>query len=390
MRRTLAIFLLVLGAPPAAWPASPKPPVQIGLDAEFSLDNSLSAQAIELGLRIALAEINAQGGVLGGRPLELVTRDNGSIPARGIKNIREFAQMPDLVAVFGGRFSPVLLEELPAVKETGLILMAPWSSADPITQNSLIPNPVFRLSLQDSLAVPKMLQFSAQRGLGKVGLLLTNTGWGRSNKAAADRYAKTHKTPTIVHTAWYNFKDTSLVDRYESLLKAGATAVILVANDDEAALLVREIAALPVERRVPILSHWGVAGGLFTEQAGPALSQVDFTIIQTFSFFKARPAALARFFASAKAFGLEKPVDVRAPTGVAHAYDLTHLLALAINLAGSTDRNKVRDALERIPHYEGLIKTYDRPFSPTVHDALGPEQLLMTRYRPDGALVPLP
>ena len=194
----------------------------------------------------------------------------------------------------------------------------------------------------------------------------------------------------IVHTAWYNFKDTSLVDRYESLLKAGATAVILVANDDEAALLVREIAALPVERRVPILSHWGVAGGLFTEQAGPALSQVDFTIIQTFSFFKARPAALARFFASAKAFGLEKPVDVRAPTGVAHAYDLTHLLALAINLAGSADRNKVRDALERIPHYEGLIKTYDRPFSPTVHDALGPEQLLMTRYRPDGALVPLP
>ena len=68
MRRTLAIFLLVLGAPPAAWPASPKPPVQIGLDAEFSLDNSLSAQAIELGLRIALAEINAQGGVLGGPP----------------------------------------------------------------------------------------------------------------------------------------------------------------------------------------------------------------------------------------------------------------------------------------------------------------------------------
>ena len=390
MRRILALCLLALGAAPAAWAAAPKPAVQIGLDAEFSLDNSISAQAIEQGMRIAMSEINAQGGVLGGRKLELVTRDNGSIPARGIKNIREFAQMPDLVAVFGGRYSPVLLEELPTINETGLLLLAPWSSADPITQNDMKPNRVFRLSLRDSLAVPRMLQFAAQHGHDKVGLLLTNTGWGRSNKAAADQYALTHKKPVIVHTAWYNFKDTSLVDRYESLLKAGATAVILVANDDEAALLVREIAALPAERHVPIFSHWGVAGGLFTEQAGPALSQVDFTVIQTFSFFKARPAALARFFASAKAFGLEKPVDVRAPTGVAHAYDLTHLLALAINLAGSTDRNKVRDALERIPHYDGLIKTYDRPFSPTVHDALGPEQLLMTRYRPDGALVPLP
>ena len=390
MLNSLSLALLVLSATPPALPAAPAPPVQVGLDAEFSLDNSISAQAIEQGLRIAMAEINAQGGVLGGRKLELVTRDNGSIPARGVKNIREFAQMPDLVAVFGGRFSPVLLEELPTVKETGLLLMAPWSSADPITQNALTPNPVFRLSLKDSLAVPKMLQFAAQRGLKKVGLLLTNTGWGRSNKAAADGYAKTHKTPEIVHTAWYNFKDTTLVDKYESLLKAGAAAVILVANDDEAATLVREIAALPPAQRVPILSHWGVAGGRFVEQAGPALSQVDFTIIQTFSFFNAKPDALKRFFASGKAFGLEKPIDVRAAVGVAHAYDLVHLLAVAIDQAGTTDRAKVRDALEHLPRHQGLIRTYEHPFSPSNHDALGPEQLLMTRYREDGALVPLP
>ena len=83
MRRILALCLLALGAAPAAWAAAPKPAVQIGLDAEFSLDNSISAQAIEQGMRIAMSEINAQGGMLGGRKLELVTRDNGSIPARG-------------------------------------------------------------------------------------------------------------------------------------------------------------------------------------------------------------------------------------------------------------------------------------------------------------------
>jgi branched-chain amino acid transport system substrate-binding protein len=386
MKFFISFFVFFLAA--GAWAADPKPPVLIGLDAEFSLDYSISAQAIEKGMRIAMAEINAKGGVLNGRELQLVTKDNGSIPARGIKNIREFALMPELVGVFGGRFSPVLLEEIGVIRETGLLLFAPWSSADPIIDNQLQPNPVFRLSLRDSLAIPKMLRVAQSRGLDKVGLLLTTTGWGRSNKLAADNYAKTHISPAIVHTVWYNFKDKSLIDKYESLLRSGAKAIILVANDDEAAILVREMAALPPERRIPILSHWGVAGGEFVKQAGPALVQVDFSIIQTFSFFKADPAALVRFFVVAKSFGLEKPEDVSVPTGVAHAYDLTHILAKAINLAGSTERSRVRLALEKIRQHRGLIKVYQPPFTATQHEALGADELLMARFRPDGVLVP--
>lgn len=386
--RYLALLLALALFPLTGNAASAKPSVKLGLDAEFSLDNSISAQAIELGMKIAIAEINASGGVLRGRPLELVTRDHGSIPARGIKNIREFAQMPDLVAVFGGRFSPVLLEEMPVLKETKTLMLAPWSSADPIIDNDMKPNYMFRLSLRDSLAMPKMLRTAGERGLARVGLLLTNTGWGRSNNAAADAYAEKNPAPRIVHKAWYNFKDTSLIDKYDSLVKAGAQAIILVANDDEAAILVKEVAALPAEQRIPILSHWGVAGGEFVKQAGPALEKVDFTVIQTFSFFKADPKALEHFFTFAKPFGLSKIEDVRAPTGVAHAYDLTHVLGRAINLAGSTDRAKVRDALERVKNYRGLIKNYAQPFTATRHEALSPDELLMTRFRMDGVLVP--
>lgn len=384
----VAIFALIV-TPPAALALSDQPVVKLGLDAEFSLDNSISAQAVELGMKIAIAEINASGGVLKGRQLELVTRDHGSIPARGIKNIREFATMPDLIAVFGGRFSPVILEEMATLKETKTLLMAPWSSADPIIDNDMQPNYMFRLSLRDGLAMPMMLRTASQRGFERVGLLLTNTGWGRSNMAAANKYAEKHKRPTIVQTSWYNFKDASLIDKYDALIKAGAQAIILVANDDEAAVLVREMAALPADKRIPILSHWGVAGGEFVKQARPALDSVDFTVIQTFSFFKADPKALARFFAVAKNFGLQKPEDVRAPTGVAHAYDLTHVLAQAINLAGSTDRAKVRDALEKVRNYRGLVKNYPQPFTAERHEALGPDDLLMARFRPDGVLVPV-
>jgi len=387
--RSLAL-ILALCAVSLAWAEGAKPPVLIGLDAEFGLDNSISAQQIEKGIRIALAEINGAGGVLGGRPLELVTKDHRSMPARGIKNLKEFAAMPELVAVFGGRFSPVVIEELPTIRETRVPFLVPWAAADPIIDNGMNPNYAFRLSLRDSLAMRKMLEAAKARGLDKVGLLLTNTAWGRSNAAGAEKYAAANETPKIVRTAWYNWRDTTLLAPYESLLDAGAKAVILVANDDEAARLVREVAPLPAERRVPILSHWGVTGGEFVEQAGPALQQVDFTVIQTFSLFQADPKRLRRFIAAAKPlYGWEKPDDIVAPVGVAHAYDLTHILARAIDLAGSSERAKVRDALERVRDHRGMIKHYPQPFTRERHEALGPNELLMTRYRADGMLVPV-
>jgi branched-chain amino acid transport system substrate-binding protein len=48
----------------------------------------------------------------------------------------------------------------------------------------------------------------------------------------------------------------------------------------------------------------------------------------------------------------------------------------------------VRDALERLGTYRGLVKTYAPPFTPARHEALGPGELLLARYRADGVLVP--
>jgi branched-chain amino acid transport system substrate-binding protein len=364
-------------------------PVLIGLDAEFGLANSTSAQAVELGLRAAIREINDAGGVLKGRPLQLVLRDHRSIPARGIRNIEELAAMPDLVAVFGGRFSPVIIEELPKLKETRTLFMAPWSTADGIIDNGMRPNYVFRLSLRDSLAMPMLLNSAAKRKLVKVGLLLTNTSWGRSNLAAAERFSATNRRVKIVRTAWYNWRDSSLIDKFHDLRKAGVQAVVLVANDDEAATLVREMAALPPEQRLPILSHWGITGGEFVKQAGPALRQVDLSVVQTFSFFQADPAMLKKFLsAAAKVSNVRRIEDIKGPVGVAHAYDLMHILARAIDLAGSTERAAVRDALERVGSHRGLVRRYAPPFTPTRHEALDASNLLMARYRADGVLVP--
>jgi branched-chain amino acid transport system substrate-binding protein len=61
-----------------------------------------------------------------------------------------------------------------------------------------------------------------------------------------------------------------------------------------------------------------------------------------------------------------------------------HLLGLAIAQAGSTDGDKIREALEGLnAKFAGLIKTYDKPFSKTNHDALGAADYIMVRYDGD-------
>jgi len=367
-------------------------PVFLAIDGEFGLPNSTSAQSIKLGVDTAIEEINANGGVLGGRPLELIIKDNRSMPARGIHNLQQLAKVEDLVAVFSGRFSPVVLETIPTIAKNKLINLAPWSSADGVTENEMSPNYIFRLSLKDRFAMPTMIKFAADHGAKKIGLLLTNTSWGRSNLKAAERYLRTVDSPVSVGTSWYNWRDESLMKEYQILRKAGAESIVLVANDDEGASLVSEVSALPEDQRLPIVSHWGVTGGNFIGQMSrnDALDRVDFSVVQTFSLFTANTAKVATVMKTVSKISKIKTIEgVEAPVGFGHAYDLTHILAKAIDLAGTTDRAKVRDALEQVKNYDGLVKNFKQPFSSTSHDALQLEDVFMARYHADGTIRPI-
>ncbi len=365
-------------------------PVLIGLDAEFGHKTSTSAQAVQQGIEIALTEINAAGGVLGGRPLKLEIRDNRSITARGVDNLRDLATIPDLVAVFGGKFSPIYLEAVPIAHELGMILLDPWGSADPITSHNFKPSYSFRLSLRDSWAAPTFLRYARETlKVTRVGALFPNTGWGRSNRAALFEHAPSSGV-SVVAERWYSWGDTSLKAQYQELRHAGAQAVVLVANEAEGSIFVREVAQLPEEERLPIISHWGITGGAFSELAGDALHKVNLAVIQTFSFIGLEKPAAQRVVAALKSrYGIESVEKIRSPVGIAHAYDLTYLLAQAINRAGSTDRAAIRTALEQLSPYEGLVRRYDRPFTAENHDALSLESAFMARYTADDHLIPI-
>lgn len=382
--RVVGLLVAVAGHSAAA-----ADPVRIGIDAEFGLLGSTSAQAIQRGAAVAVTEINAAGGVLGGRPLELVLRDNRSVPARSGENLSELAAMPDLVAVFCGRFSPVVLENLDLVHQLGLILLDPWASADGITENGRQPSYVFRLSLRDRWAMPVMMRHAKAKGASRIGVLAPNTGWGRSGVAAIERNAGPGM-PGVAGVAWYNWGDKSLARPYVELLRTGAQAILFIANDTEGAVLLREVAAMPEGERLPLIMHWGVTGGTLAQQAGAAMDRLDLSVVQTFSFLTADPRKVARFLDLwAAQFGPARPEDIAAPVGVAHAYDLTHLLARAINQAGTTDRAQVRGAMERLREHDGLVRRYAPPFTVVDHDALRAENVFMAVPRADGSIVPL-
>lgn len=392
MLRAITFFFLatIFTAAPLAGLAASKAPVLIGLDGEFGHVSSTSAEAIRLGIQIAIDEINQAGGVLHGRPLQLVEKANSSLPARSSNNLKEFAATPDLVAAFCGRFSPTVLETLPLIHQLGLPLLDPWAAADGIVDNGFSPNYVFRLSMKDSWAANAMLAWLDQRGIKQVGLMMLNTSWGRGTKKSAENYLANKSKMSIVATQWINWDDNedSIRVKYLQLRQAGAQAILLTANAEEGALLAKVLLQFPPAERLPVVSHWGVTGGKLPDLVGKDFYQLDFRVVQTYSFLgQNSPITVNVISAHNRKSGGKSARDIASPIGVAHAYDLTHILAKAIDLAGSTERRAIRDALERVPSYSGLIKRYAPPFSKSRHEALAEKDVFLAKYSPlDGAL----
>jgi branched-chain amino acid transport system substrate-binding protein len=364
--------------------------VYVGLNVEAGHATSTSDDAIQLGIRIAIEEINHSGGVLGGRKLELLVRDNRGITARAAAHYMELARTKDLVAVFCGKFSSAVIESLPLIHEQELVLLDPWAANDKIVENGYSPNYAFRLSLKDSWAVPTMMGYARKRGFSKVGLLLVNTSWGRNNHEVVKRYLAANSGISVVSTQYFNYGDNSMMTQYRSIRKAGANAILFAGIEPEGAVLVREVAALPPGERLPVVSHWSIAGGDFPAMTGAALGMVDIAFVQTFDLHHDQGKRSQQLLAVAnRLVNMKSFSEVKSPCGLAHAYDLTRILAMAIEKAGGTDRRKVRDALERLDRYEGLVRVYDPPFTSARHEALSPENVFMARYGKDGLIHPI-
>jgi branched-chain amino acid transport system substrate-binding protein len=361
-------------------------PIKIGLVTALSGQSALAGEALSRGMTIAIDEINAKGGLLGGRMIELVRRDDEGNPAKGVTAARELIFREKVAVLFGGLDTPVSMAMVPLVNSEKVPFMGPWAAGTGITKNGGNPNFAFRVSAVDEIVDIGMLDYAQKTFKStKPGMILVNNAWGESNelglKAALD--AKGMKAVAVEK---FEANDVDLTPQLTRLRAAGADALFMVGNVGPSAQVVKSMDRMGW--KVPIVSHWGPAGGRFTELAGPNGKDVHF--VQTYSFFgKLSPvgervvAALKAKYSSIK--GLD---DITPAVGVANAFDGMHLAALAIAAAGSTEGDAVRQGFYKIGKYDGLIKTYDKPFSPTVHDALKSSDYVWAQFI-DNRIVPV-
>ena len=382
----LVLALVAVGALAGAAPASAQsqPPIKVALVAATSGGSALSGEAIKRGLSVAIDEINAKGGLLGGRKLELVIRDEEGQPQKGVTATRDVIEREKAVAVFGGLHSPVSLAMLPVFHELKVPYMGAWAAATGITRNGRKPNYMFRVSANDEL-VDKFLVRHVTQVLKRQrpGVILENTPWGASNQEGLTKWlGQAGMKP--VGTEKFNWNDPDMSPQLLRLKAGGADALVMIANAPEGAQVVKSKAKIGWD--VPIVSHWGISGGRFAELTGELSEAVVF--VQTYSFFGKQSEVGERVIAALKAkYNLKGPEEILAPVGTANAYDGMHLVAAAIAKAGSTEGSKVRDALENIDEYRGLIKTYRHPFTADEHDALNENDYILVTWR-DGKIVP--
>ncbi|MGD9837049.1 MAG: ABC transporter substrate-binding protein [Afipia sp.] len=360
-------------------------PIKIGLVTALSGQSARAGEALTRGATIAIDEINAKGGVLG-RQLQLVRRDDESNPAKGLIAARELIQREKVSAVLGGLDTPVALAIVPFVNNSKMPFVVPWAAGTNITQNGAADNYVFRVSAKDSEVDKAIVQFARKTyGTKKPGLILVNNPWGESNEhGLKDAMKEAGIEPAGIEK--FEGNDVDVVPQLSRLKQAGADTLFLVGNVGPASQVVKSLDRMGWAP--PIVSHWGPAGGRFTELAGPNAKNVIF--VQTYSFFGDLSPVGKKVLAAlqAKYPDIKGPADVTPAVGVANAYDSVLVIARAIEKAKSADPAAIRNGLYDVDQVNGLIKTYDKPFTKARHDALTEKDYIWTRFE-DNHIMPV-
>lgn len=360
-------------------------PIKIGLVTALSGQSALAGEAISRGMTLAIDEINAAGGLLGGRKLELVRRDDEANPAKGVLAARELIHREKVSVLFGGLDTPVALAIVPLINQSKVPFMVPWAAGTPITRNGAKDNYAFRVSAMDELVDISMLDYAIKAFQSqKPAIIVVNNSWGESNEVGL-KAALQAKGMSASAVERFEASAVDVVPQLTRLKAAGADTLLLVGNVGPSAQVVKSLERMGWN--VPIVSHWGPAGGRFNELAGANAKSVHF--VQTYSFFGEGASPVRdRLIASMKAKypNVKGPDDITPAVGVANAYDAMHLSALAIKTANSAEGTAVRDGFYKLPRYQGLIKTYDKPFTAERHDALSPNDYVWAQFIGDRIL----
>ena len=341
--------------------------IKIGVTGPFTGGSAPMGVSMRDGVKLAVAEINAQGGVLG-RKLEVIERDDEAKNERGVQVAQELINKEKVSATVGFINTGVALASQRFYQEAKIPVINNVATGTVITKQfaDQPENYVFRTSANDAIQSSMIVEEAiTKRKYTKVAILADSTNYGQLGREDLEK-ALDKKGVKAVAVEKYNIKDVDMTAQLLKAKQAGAQAVLTYGIGPELAQIANGMEKL--NWKVPMIGSWTLSMANFIDNAG---KNGDGTLMpQTFIQEPNTPKRKAFIDAYVKAY---KPAGDRIPSPVsaAQGYDSIYLLAAAFKQAGDTDGSKVRAALENLnDKVDGVVTSYSKPFSKDDHEAI--------------------
>jgi branched-chain amino acid transport system substrate-binding protein len=338
------------------------------------------------GAKLAIAEINAAGGIqVGAKKLkiEAIERDDEAKNERGALIGQELAAMSDLSGVIGSVNTGVVLAGDKYLQEKGITrIITPAAGSASMTQWAKPDGPkdlfMFRFAAHDGIQAAMVVEEAIARKLTKVAIFADATNYGVSGRDdLLDQIKKQGNKLEVVTTEKWAIGDK---DMSAQLLKAkalGAQAILIWGIGPELAAIANGKVKLGF--KAPLIGGWPLSMSNFLDNAG--VNGDGAITPQTFIEDPVTPRTKAFIEAYHKAYNTAR---IPSPVSAAQGYDAVLLFAAAVKQAGSADSKAIRDALEDLKDpVEGVIATWKKPYSKwnpadvTTHEAFRREHVVM-------------
>lgn len=390
MKIKLAALLTAL-----ALPALAADTIKIALTGPYSGGSAPMGASTRDGSKLAIAEINAAGGIqVGAKKLkiEFIERDDEAKNERGALIAQELAAMTDLAGVIGSVNTGVVMAGDKHLQEAGITkIICPAAGSASMTQWAKADGPkqlsIFRFAAHDGIQAAMVVEEAISRKLLKVALIHDATNYGVSGRDdILDQIKKQGDKLQVLTVEKFNIGDKDMTAQLLKSKALGAQAVLIWGIGPELAAVSNGMAKLGF--KVPLIGGWTLSMSNYIDNAGP---NGNGTLMpQTFIEEPVSPRAKAFIAAYHKAYGVTR---IPSPVSAAQGYDAVLIFAAAVKQAGTTKSLAIRDALENLKEpVDGVIAVWKTPYTAwnpadvTTHEAFRREQTVMGMVK-DGRVV---
>ena len=353
-RQTLCGLLLL-----AASAGQAADTVKIAITGPFSGGSAPMGVSTRDGAKLAIAEINAAGGVqVGGKKLkiEAIERDDEAKNERGALIAQELASMAGLSGVIGTVNTGVCMAGDKHLQEKGITkIICPAAGSASMTQWSkagVKDLSIFRLAAHDGIQAAMVVEEAINRKFTKVAVVFDSTNYGVSGRDdMLDQIKKQGNKLQVVAQEKFNIGDKDMTAQLLRAKSAGAQAILIWGIGPELAAVANGMAKIGL--KAPLIGGWTLSMSNFIDNAG---KNGNGTLMpQTFIEEPITPKAKSFIDGYHKAYKVNR---IPSPVAAAQGYDAVYILAAAIKQAGSTDTKKIKEALEDLKEpVKGVITT---------------------------------